>query len=201
MSEKDNITGEEFDAENKELNDDTSNLGGEEDKNKQDGLDEEDEDRPITLKDLKEFRKGVNSEINNRFASRRHDQKDSTKPYKKPEANKENNDDPIVGRLTAIEIANAKRDFGYENNLPPRAVDYVFKFANGKPTSKTLNDPFIKGGLEKLMASMNLRENTPNKSGSNNFTVEGKPFEELDADGKQKNFAAKQQAILANKRR
>lgn len=203
MSEEDKEikSGEESDAENNEQDDDTDTSGGEEDK---EGEDEggEDDAKPVTLKDLKDFRKGITSELNSRFAARRHDQKPPTKPYNKPAPNKDGKgeEDPNAGRLDALEQSNAKRDYGYEHHLSPREVDLVFKFANGKPTAKTLNHPFVKGGLEQLRASSNLRENTPSGSGSSSFEVEGKKFEELDSAGKQKNFNAKQKAILANKR-
>lgn len=204
MAEEDiNKSGEESDAEEQEQDEDTDTSGGEEDEEEEDENDGEDEKKPVTLKDLKEFRKGITSELNSRFAKRRHDQKPPTKPYTKPNSGKGGKDeeDPLAGRLNAIEESNAKRDYGYEHHLSPRETDLVFKFANGKPTAKTLNHPFVKGGLEKLRASSNLRENTPAGSGSSSFEVEGKKFEELDSSGKQKNFAAKQKAILSSKRK
>lgn len=196
-------TGEESDAEDQEQDDDTDTSGGEEDEEEEDEGEDENDSKPVTLKDLKEFRKGITSELNNRFAARRHANKPPTKPYTKPASDKggKGEEDPLVGRLTAIEVSNAKRDYGYEHNLSPREVDLVFKFANGKPTAKTLNHPFVKGGLEQLRASSNLRNNTPSGSSSSSFEVEGKKFEELDSSGKQKNFAAKQKAILASKKR
>lgn len=190
-------TGEESDAEEQEQDDDLE-LEEEED----DGEDESEEDdkKPVTLKDLKEFRKGISSEINNRFAGRRHEQKRQNKPYKPaPRDGKEV--DPNLSRLEALEQSNAKRDFGYEHQLSPKEVDLVFKFANGKPTAKTLSNPFVKGGLDQLRAQGNLRDNTPAGASSSSFEVDGKKFEELDSKGKQNNFAAKQKAILASKRR
>lgn len=197
--EKDH-TGDESDAEQEEQDDYTDTSGGEEDEGDEGDGDGKDDDKPVTKKDLLDFRKGITSEINSRFANRRHNQKNPTKPYKPdPSKGGKGEDDPFAGRLEAIEVSNAKRDFGYEHKLSPKEVDLVFKFANGKPTSKTLNHPFVKGGLEQLRASNNLRENTPGGSSSSSFEVEGKKWDELKPEEKQKNFAAKQKAILAGK--
>lgn len=195
-------SGDESDAEQIEQDEDTDNLGGEEDKSHEDDGESEDDGKPVTLKDLKEFRKGITSEINNRFAGKRHEQKDKTKPYTKPADRKtgKGEEDVNVSRLNALELSNAKRDYGYEHHLSPREVDLVFKFADGKPTSKTLNHPFVKGGLEQLRSKNNLRENTPSGAGSSSFEVEGKKFNELDSRGKQDNFKSLQKTILSKKK-
>lgn len=182
------------DKEKKE-DDDLEDLDEEEE---EDLEDDEDLDKPVTKKDLLDFRKGINSEINNRFAGKRHENK-STKNY--PKDSDKSKDDPLNSRLEAIEISNAKRDFGYQNNLSPVETDLVFKFANGKPTAKTLEHPFVKGGLEQLRTSSNLKNNLSSGSGASTFEVEGKKWEDLKPDEKQNNFKAKQKAILTNKRK
>ncbi len=158
---------------------------------------DEDLDKPVTKKDLLDFRKGIDSQINNRFAGKRHESK-QTKTYSKD--SDKSKDDPLNSRLQAIEISNAKRDFGYNNSLSPAETDLVFKFANGKPTAKTLENPFVKGGLEHLRTSNNLKNNLSQGSGASTFEVEGKKWDDLKSDEKQTNFAAKQKAILANKK-
>ena len=164
----------------------------------EESLEEDEElDKPITKKDLLDFRKGIDSQINNRFASKRHESK-QTKNYSKD--SDKSKDDPLNNRLQAIEISNAKRDFGYQNNLSPVETDLVFKFANGKPTAKTLDNPFVKGGLEHLRTSNNLKNNLSQGSGASTFEVEGKKWDDLDPKDKQSNFAAKQKAILSNKK-
>lgn len=159
---------------------------------------DEDLDKPVTKKDLLEFRKGVDSAINSRFAGKRHESKQS-KIYSK-DSNKSKEDNPIDSRLSAIEQANAKRDFGYQYGLSPTETDLVFKFAGGKPTAKTLENPFVKGGLEHLRTSNNLKNNMSSGSGASTFEVEGKKWDDLKPDEKQANFGAKQKAILANKK-
>lgn len=158
---------------------------------------DEDLDKPITKKDLLDFRKGIDSQINNRFAGKRHESK-QTKTY--PKDSNKSKDDPIDSRLSAIEQANSKRDFGYQYGLSPTETDLVFKFANGKPTAKTLEHPFVKGGLDHLRTSNNLKDNLSKGSGASTFEVEGKKWDDLKTDEKQANFGAKQKAILANKK-
>jgi len=184
---EDSIDLEKQEEDNLDLDEEEDNdLGEDEDLNK-----------PVTKKDLLDFRKGIDSQINNRFAGKRHEAK-QTKNYSKD--SDKSNDDPLNSRLQAIEISNAKRDFGYNNNLSPIETDLVFKFANGKPTAKTLENPFVKGGLEHLRTSNNLKDNLSQGSGASTFEVEGKKWDDLKSDEKQSNFAAKQKAILANKK-
>ena len=159
--------------------------------------DDEDLDKPLTKKDLIEFRKQQESLINNRFANKRHESKQA-KNY--PKDSDKSRDDPYGSRLQAIEISNAKRDYGYQNNLSPAEVDLVFKFANGKPTAKTLEHPFVKGGLENLRTSNNLKDNLSKGSGASTFEVEGKKWDDLKPEEKQANFGARQKAILSNKK-
>lgn len=196
-----NKTGEESNAENNEQDDGTDTAGGEEDQGLENSGEEgEDGDKPLTKKDLLDFRKGIEQQINNRFAGRRHDNKNLTRPYKS-DSNKSGKEegDPLNARLDKIEISNAKRDFGYTHQLSPKEVDIVFKFANNRPTLKTLEDPFVKGGIERLRAQANLRNNTPDGSGSSSFEVDGKKWEEMKPEERQKNFQNRQKAILAKK--
>ena len=179
---------------------DDIDLGDEEDKDEDDDDKGEDEDldKPVTKKDLLDFRKGINSEINNRFAGKRHDQK-SAKTYSK-DSNKSKEDDPIDSRLSALEINSAKINFATQHGLSGKEVEYVWKFTGGKPTAKSLEDPFLKGGLESLRTSNNLKDNMSKGSGASTFEVEGKKWDDLKPEEKQANFGAKQKAILANKK-
>ena len=179
------------DLEKEEGEEDLADLEGEEEE------EEEDLDKPLTKKDLLDFKKGITSQINSRFAQKRHENK--SKNYQPKDPTKKDN--PLDSRLSAIEESNAKRDYGYNHNLSPKEVDLVWKFSNGRPTAKTLEHPFVKGGLEQLRASSNLRNNISSGSGSPTFEVEGKKWEELSPQDKQKHFADKQKAILSSKRK
>lgn len=185
-----------------EIKEEEEGLDLEEEEDKGDDEGDEDLDKPITKKDLLDFRKGIKQEIDSRFIKRRHDQKPTTKPYK-PELNKDGKD-AYAGRIESIELQNAQFTFGQENNLTLKEVKQVFAYAKSigvKPTSKILSDPFVQGGLEKLRTSSNLRENTPSGSGSSNFEVEGKKWAEMTPDERQKNFGARQKAIISSRRK
>ena len=186
MADEDIKPDEELDVETKEESEDTEDLGEEED--------EVDElDKPITKREWQEWQE--QQKKNKFFAKKRQESKRYQSDPKKSEE-----DNPLVSRLSAIEISNAKRDFGYQNKLSPKEVDLVWKFSNGKPTAKTLEDPFVQGGLEKLRTSENLKNNLPSGSGATSFEVSGKKWEDLTLEEKQKNFADKQKAILSNKK-
>ena len=177
-----------------EEEEDLDDLDDDDDKKK----DDEDDDKPLTRKDLKEFQQGVKREIDNRFISRRHSNKHTKNNYQPNR--KEGEKDEVSSRLDRIEVIEQKRQFGYENNLSPEEVDAVFKI-NPRPTKKTLEDPFIQGGLEKLRARKNTSENIPSGAAARNFGVEGKKWAELTPEERQANLGDRRKAILANKRR
>lgn len=87
-------------------------------------------------------------------------------------------DPEIVTRLSNIELIEAKRQFGYENNLSPKEVDYIFKHSQGKPTKELLEDPFVQGGLEKLRQTERVSSNTPSST-SKGFMASGKDFKDM----------------------
>lgn len=66
----------------------------------------------------------------------------------------------IKETVSQLKLAETKRQFGYEHGLSPEETDAVFKL-NPAPTKETLEDPFVKGGLEAIRAKKKLADNTP----------------------------------------
>lgn len=89
-------------------------------------------------------------------------------------------------RLSRLEQAEAKRMFGYENNLSPEETDAVFRL-NPNPTKETLADPFVKGGLEAIRARKRVENATPSPS-NRSSAVDGKVWTEMTAEERAKNF-------------
>lgn len=77
-------------------------------------------------------------------------------------------EDKSDARLSALELAEKKRQFGYEHGLSPDETDAVFKLSPN-PTKEVLEDPFVKGGLASLRAKRKVAENTPKSSRSASF--------------------------------
>lgn len=205
MSDEDkdkNKPGDESDAEHKEPDEDTDTEGGEEDEGSEDsGEGDADDDKPLTRGDLKNFRGEVTNEINKRFAGKRHENKNS-RSYKSGDNKSGTDERDSNARLDALEIAENKRQFGHKHGLSPEAVDHIFRIKHNKPKDKDLEDDFIKGGLEALQRKNNVRRNTPSGSGhGSTFKVEGKEWDKMDGNEKQKNFAAKRDEILVRKGR
>jgi hypothetical protein len=66
-------------------------------------------------------------------------------------------------KVVSLELAEKKRQYGYEHNLSPKEVDYLFKI-NPNPDESLLEDEFIKGGLEAIRAKSRIESNTPSPS-------------------------------------
>lgn len=68
-------------------------------------------------------------------------------------------------RLTVkeLQLAEKKRQFGYEHGLSPEEADAVFKLSPN-PSKEVLEDPFVKGGLAALRAKKRVAENIPSSS-------------------------------------
>lgn len=94
--------------------------------------------------------------------------------------------DGIKSVVSKLELAEKKRQFGYENGLSPEEADYIFK-VNPKPTKELLEDPFIKGGLEAIRVVKRTADNTPSTSSrSPRFEIPKK--DDITSDDKQKAF-------------
>jgi hypothetical protein len=75
----------------------------------------------------------------------------------------EKKDDDIRLTVKELQLAERKRQFGYEHGLSPEEADAVFKLTPN-PTKEVLDDPFVKGGLASLRAKKRVAENTPSSS-------------------------------------
>lgn len=93
----------------------------------------------------------------------------------------------VVQTVRSLKIAEDKRQFGFENNLSPQETDYVFKFANGKPTKEVLNNPFVKAGIEGLRATKRIEDNTPS-SNHRSPVFQGKEFKDMDEEERRKRY-------------
>lgn len=72
-------------------------------------------------------------------------------------------DEDTKKTVANLQLAENKRQFGYANGLSPEETDAVFRI-NPNPTKETLEDPFVKGGLEAIRAKKRVENNTPNSS-------------------------------------
>lgn len=105
---------------------------------------------------------------------------------KEPITKKEVVDDDIKQTVQSLQLAETKRQFGYQHGLSPEETDHIFKI-NSNPTKEILEDPFVKGGLQAIRAKKRVEDNTPSStSRSPRFELPKK--EDLNADDKQKAF-------------
>lgn len=104
-----------------------------------------------------------------------------------PKESQDNGDAGI--RLSRLEMAEAKRQFGYEHGLSPEETDKVFSITP-KPTKETLDDPFIKAGLEAVRKARRVVEATPSPSGRST-TFNGKSFAELSEEDRKKAYESR----------
>lgn len=176
----------ETDGEQDEEGDEEGAGGGESD---EEGDSSEDDDKPLTRKDLKDILKSNQNQNN---ASRRVSSKRGEIIKKAPKSDERL--ERVEKEIQGISLLERKRQFGYDNGLAPNEVDLVFKF-DPKPSKKTLEDPFVKGGLDSIRSAAKVKNNLPGSSGRAS-THQGKDWKDLKADEKQANFADRRRAIL-----
>jgi len=121
-------------------------------------LELEEETTPETPKEVDyktEFlkQKAINRRLSKKIAS----------PEKTKQDLPEKKDDDIRLTVKELQMAEKKRQFGYEHGLSPEETDAVFKLSPN-PTKEVLDDPFVKGGLASLRAKKRVAENTPKSS-------------------------------------
>lgn len=93
----------------------------------------------------------------------------------------------IKDTVSRLELAEKKRVFGYEHGLSPEETDRVFQL-NPNPVKETLDDPFVKGGLDAIRAKKKLESNMPGAStGSTRFAAD-KDLEKMTPAEKQAEF-------------
>jgi hypothetical protein len=120
---------------------------------------------------------------------------DKLKTYKPETKQVKKVDDDIRQTVSELKLAEQKRQFGYENGLSPEEADHIFRI-NPNPSKETLDDPFVKGGLEAIRAKKKLESNTPAlNSRSPKFQVPSK--KDMTAEDKQKAF----EEFMASKKR
>lgn len=122
---------------------------------------------------------------NKQLYARLKKEKTATKQPKTQSAS-ENIDDDLRSKVETLSLAEQKRQFGYAHGLSPEETDAVFRY-NPNPTAETLSDPFMKGGLSMIRKSKRLSDGIPTSS-SRSFSVEGKSFQELPKEDKQKHY-------------
>lgn len=158
--------------------------------------DEEDEDnKPVTRKELREMLQGKK---NARNAADRVSKKNGRDTRQPSETDK---------RLEALEkktsealVLEKKRTFGYENNLSPKQVNYVFRLTK-RPTASFLAKPHVKAALDAIKAQDNVSRNTPTGSGKRPRGSESKKWTELKPEERQASLADRRREILASKGR
>ena len=112
--------------------------------------------------------------------------KAEAKPEPRQITKEDKGNDDIRQTVQSLQLAETKRQFGYQNGLSPEETDHIFKI-NSNPTKEILDDPFVKGGLQAIRAKRRVEDNTPQTSSrSPRFELPKK--EDLTPDDKQKAF-------------
>lgn len=105
----------------------------------------------------------------------------------KPQPNSTTDDlSDIRETVSKLSLSEKKRQFGYEYNLSPEETDAVFRL-NPNPDKKTLEDPFIKGGLEAIRAKKRVEGAIPSSTGKVP-TVNGKTWSQMTPEERKSNF-------------
>ncbi len=100
--------------------------------------------------------------------------KSLVKPIIKEEKKPDTEIEGLKSTVGSLELAEKKRQFGYENKLSPEETDAVFLFTP-TPTKETLKNPFVEGGLAKLRSLKRVDENTPGSSSRTGKPLKIKP--------------------------
>lgn len=163
--------------------------------NPEEALDEP--ESPEDLNDYESQLKERDDEIIKLKAILARKKKAADKP-KAPLQERSTENDDIATTVKQLKLAEDKRKFGYENGLSPEETDAIFKI-NPNPTKETLEDPFVKGGLERIRQQSRVDDNTPRTSrrSSSFIPTSKKP---LTADEKQAAFEKRRDEILRSKR-
>lgn len=194
---------EEEDLEDEDLKDeapeDTDADDSDEDDEADEDLKDDDIDKDNDVKSLKEkLKKATEAKRQLTARARRAEKASKTKnpasPHTKTNQERRAGSEPLEKRLSAIETIESKRQFGHMHGLSPEETDLAFRFANGKPTKKTLSDPFFKAGLDGIRTAKKIAANTPGSSRrSNSFST--KPFSELTKEERKAAHTARMDSI------
>jgi hypothetical protein len=112
------------------------------------------------------------------------------------EENAGESEDTLKSDVESLKLAERKRQFGYEHGLSPDETDAVFKLSPN-PSKETLDDPFVKGGLESIRSQKRVNDNTPQPGGASQRIQPEKPIGEMDRS--ERNNYLKQ--VIASKKK
>ena len=121
-----------------------------------------------------------------------------TKP-KETKAQPTNSRDEVPNWGKELQLAERKRQFGFEHGLSPTETDAIFRI-NPRPNKNTLEDPFVKGGLEAIRAKNRVENAIPSTSGRT-ATFNGKSLQEMDDTEASKNYADVVKNAVSNRRK
>lgn len=148
----------------------------------------------LTVEEVNAAYSEKNREVFGRFTTeetkRKQAEADLAKTKLDLESEKEkNNQEPeklkgIEDKVSQLELAERKRQFGYDNGLSPIETDRVFQI-NPNPTKETLDDPFVKGGLSAIKAKEKLSQNMPGASTGSPHFAAGKNLDEMKPEEKE----------------
>lgn len=186
-------------TEDKDSKDDKDSEDDEDDKSDSD----DEESKPLSPSEQKALRALLKRSTSNRSSAAERVSKKRDLP-----SAQRSGDRKEAGRLDSLEKTQQqllrneeKRQFGYENSLAPDEVDVVFRLTK-RPTSKSLNDPVIKGALDGYRTAKRAKANTPGAGGGS------RPGRASDRSAKEENlspaerrdkFADRRREILANR--
>lgn len=95
--------------------------------------------------------------------------------------------DEIKSTVSQLAMKDKMLDFGLEYGLSREEVQAVFRI-NPNPSKETLEDPFVKGGLQAIRAKKSLENAIPSSS-KRSPTVDGKTWTEMSKEERAKNYS------------
>lgn len=202
IEDADSDTEINSDEEDTDEEDDESADGDEDAEDDDDDTSDSDDEAPLP-KSRKEFDKAVGDAVKAALKSSKNRSGAAERTSKKPlsERKRPVSDSRVDEHEKAIadmRASEAKRQFGYDNDLAPDEVDVVFRFSK-TPTKKTLRDPIVKGALDGFRQAKSLRKNTPSGS-SRSVRVGGKDTKDMSQSERRSNLTSRRQEILDRKR-
>lgn len=194
---EDNSDDEEEDSDDEEDGEESDDS---EDSDEEDD-DEDDDDKPVTRKEMRDLLKALKKDGNKRNALRRVASKDNKGRVTKQPSDTDRRLSSVEKTVKETQLLERKRSFGYDNNLSPKQVNYVFRLTK-RPTTAFLAKPHVKAALDAIKSQENIARNTPSGSGKRGGNGgNGKKWSELKPEERQTGFADRRREILASKGR
>lgn len=104
-------------------------------------------------------------------------ERNKKKNINKPKSNKSEDENDLRKDVETLKLSEQKRQFGYEHGLSPEETDKIFSITSN-PTKETLEDPFVKAGIEAIRKTKKLESNTPS-SNSKSVQLDRKKMSEM----------------------